>query len=83
VEVFPNPVKDQLNVRYQTLADETVEIKLLNRYGKLLVNQEKTMRKGMNTFMLNMPAVSIKDNPLNLQLTSRLQGSFTWQLLKE
>jgi hypothetical protein len=82
-EVFPNPVKDQLNVRYQAMADETVEIILLNRYGKLLVNQGKTMRKGINAFTLNMPLVGIKDNPLTLQLNSRLQGSFTWQLLKE
>lgn len=83
VEVFPNPVQDQLNVRYQAIADETVELKLLNRYGKMLLSQEKTLRKGMNEFSLHMPTVGIHENPLTLQLNSRWQGSFTWQVLKE
>ena len=82
-EVFPNPVQDQLNVRYQTITDETVELKLLNRYGKLLLNKEKSLCKGMNEFSLSIPAVGIHENPLTLQLHSRLQGSFTWQILKE
>ncbi len=83
IAVFPNPVKNELHIQYQAMADETVEIKLLNRYGKMLLNQEQNMHKGRNEFLLDMSRVSIKDNPLTLQLYSRLQGSHCWQLLKE
>lgn len=80
--IYPNPVKEKLTIEYQTSKIETLLITLYDRYGKLLLKEEKEAKEGKNTLELNIPVVKPDANPLNLQIQSKFQGTSAWQLIK-
>ena len=81
--VYPNPVKEQLTLEYQTTEKETLLLTLYDRNGKVLLRENKAVGEGKNTLELMIPVVKREANPLTLQLQSKLQGTNAWQLIRE
>lgn len=50
--VYPNPSTDNFSVRYETTEDENISVNVFDIFGKLVLSQNVTSQKGLNTLML-------------------------------
>jgi len=81
-EVFPNPVGEVLNIHFHS-AGEEIRMQLWNRFGRLILSEERVARRGLNEWQVEMPWIRLAENPLTLKITSPSQGQQSWQLLRE
>jgi len=51
--IYPNPVKENLNILVTLNRSETVKISLLNELGQEIIYPAQPMVKGKNTFNIN------------------------------
>lgn len=56
--VFPNPVKDMLNLQVHAGKSQISEIRLLSENGKLLMVSNKRLSKGTNVLKINVSELS-------------------------
>ena len=55
-EIFPNPAKNQVNIRYKAGAAQHVSIMLLNNLGQEVFETTENLLSGNNTVSINFPA---------------------------
>jgi hypothetical protein len=82
-KVFPNPVKEVLNIHYRSGEKEMVYLQINNRFGKVILREQRTAYSGLNEWKVEMPQVNIKENPLTLQVISPSRGEQSWKLIRE
>ncbi|MEM6342496.1 MAG: nidogen-like domain-containing protein [Bacteroidota bacterium] len=58
VGVGPNPLQAQLNIRYSLSTNQTIEYKLLDMAGRMILNGSQDGQAGENQFSLNLPRLS-------------------------
>jgi hypothetical protein len=56
VQIYPNPVSDILNVEFKNMVDQTIQVKLVDLTGKIVLRKE--FSQPANTVRLNLISVS-------------------------
>lgn len=78
VDVYPNPVRHNLSVNFEELTDETVQLKLLNLTGKVIMIRE--ISDPINVYRMNMRNI----NPGSYMLIVRVDnGRKTFKIIKQ
>ncbi len=54
ISAYPNPVKDILNIKFNSLEEGKVGIKVLDVLGRTVIESQRTVATGMNNFELSM-----------------------------
>ena len=52
--VFPNPIKDVLNLYYESETNETLNIKIIDNQGRIVKSVEKMLEIGQNSIQISM-----------------------------
>lgn len=68
LELFPNPVKDNLTVQFNVLTDGMVEIRITDITGRMVVQQQSFFERGVNT--QNIPAEALEGGVYFMSLFS-------------
>ncbi|HEY9115235.1 MAG TPA: endonuclease [Bacteroidales bacterium] len=79
VSVFPNPVKNQLMISFNSLVNSSVEISLADMTGKKLVVNELSANLGENSFSLDLSSVS---NGLYILQVTANEQSVRYKIIK-
>lgn len=58
IGVGPNPLQEQLNIRYSLATNNDIQYKLVDITGKMILNGTQSGQIGENQFSLNLPALS-------------------------
>ena len=53
VAIHPNPATTNFNIKLTTEKDETVIIRVIDMFGKVLINKQASVFKGINTININ------------------------------
>ncbi|HET9056892.1 MAG TPA: T9SS type A sorting domain-containing protein [Chitinophagaceae bacterium] len=53
VQVNPNPIVDNITVKYWSEANGSMDIRLINTNGQLVANKKSNLNKGFNNIVLN------------------------------
>lgn len=54
IHPYPNPVSDQLTLRYILASDERAEIEIFNAYGQIVFQRFRESKKGLNEIPVNV-----------------------------
>ena len=52
LNLFPVPAQDVLNVTYESVAQQTVQVQVMNISGKLVYNNAHSLQEGENEFTI-------------------------------
>ena len=81
-KVYPNPFNERIYVEYTALQPEIITLTFIDRYGKAVLRETVDVVRGSNVFDLDTQSIPETASPLTLQLVSRMQGTFSWPLIK-
>ena len=56
--LYPNPVMDHLQIRYESLSDENVSVTIINIQGAVVFQQKKISRTGTNN--IDIPILTLQ-----------------------
>lgn len=54
ITTYPNPVKDILNIKFNSLEEGKVEIKVLDVFGRTVIESQRKVATGMNNIELSL-----------------------------
>ena len=58
LKVFPNPVKEQLNIRLESSLASQVQLSLMDIQGRVVLQEERNLNQGMNAININTQQLS-------------------------
>lgn len=67
LQLFPNPVSDNLNVRFSASNSEHIRISVTDISGRIVFTEERTVNEGPNALNLNLSGLSSGAYLLSLQ----------------
>lgn len=59
LQVYPNPAMDELNISLIFSEDENLVVKVMDIYGKVILDHEKFMEKGYHTYTVNLSGLAV------------------------
>lgn len=69
--IYPNPVKNNLFLNYQSSIDELVEISIVDLSGKVFLDARESMRKGSNNLTFDVSTLTHGIYIMKLRLASK------------
>lgn len=73
--IYPNPVKDELKVMFNTVRDRQIRLTIIDESGKLVYVQELDGRQGSNSYSVNVSLLSKGAYYLNIVTDSSTKTS--------
>jgi hypothetical protein len=69
--IYPNPVNNTLNLRFDAQNSSTVQIRIFNTLGQLVLENFQDVKFGINTFSLPLDVLSSGEYYLQLSLSNK------------
>lgn len=71
IAIFPNPVNNTLNLRFDAQNSSTVQIRIFNTLGQLVLENFQDAKLGINTFSMPLDVLSSGEYYLQLSLSNK------------
>jgi hypothetical protein len=81
ISVLQNPVYDKINISFQTIQRETVDIRVIDMTGSLKATQRMSVQPGSNVLNMQLPATLATGTYIVSVVHSK--GMFNQKLLKK
>ena len=81
--VYPNPVRDQLNVSIVSAARQVVTIKVNDVYGRMVSQQVFNVSEGSNNYQMNVKTLSSGNYFIHVITTNSTSEQITQKFIKQ
>jgi hypothetical protein len=72
VSIYPNPTNDFLNVSFQTISSENIELEIYDISGRLILNEKQRVGGGRNVITKDITGLSEAVYFVNLKVGETL-----------